>query len=370
MIWAAFLLGLALTLLGSMAGRGAGVREPRGAGAGGVPAVARRLLGADVALPHRVDPDRSGGHLGVRRHPDRRGLPRHLRRSGLLLLAPIVALVAVPFVLFSGYLAPRWLTASRADRGHQRGDAAPRAVGPPARRAPARPPSVPRHRVPHPLARGRGGRPPRRRGPPHGRRRDDVRQPAGARDHDAAHRPDRHPGRRHAAGHRRRCSRRAATAGIPVYRGTLDEIVGMLHAFDLFKLRPGDPLPLRPVAVAAPGRAGRRALPRHAAGAAPPRGRARRVRRDARARVARGPARGAGRRDLRRTRPAARRDAPAPGGSTLAELDGATPTADVAARFAVALPARGASTIGGLLAELAGPDSGGGGALRDRRARD
>lgn len=37
---------------------------------------------------------------------------------------------------------------------------------------------------------------------------------------------------------------------IPVYRGTLDEIVGMLHAFDLFKLQPNDPLPLRPVAVA------------------------------------------------------------------------------------------------------------------------
>jgi CBS domain containing-hemolysin-like protein len=36
---------------------------------------------------------------------------------------------------------------------------------------------------------------------------------------------------------------------IPVYRGTLDEIVGMLHAFDLFKLRSGDPLPVRPVAV-------------------------------------------------------------------------------------------------------------------------
>jgi putative hemolysin len=36
---------------------------------------------------------------------------------------------------------------------------------------------------------------------------------------------------------------------IPVYRGTLDEIVGMLHAFDLFKLRPGDPLPVRPVSV-------------------------------------------------------------------------------------------------------------------------
>jgi putative hemolysin len=36
---------------------------------------------------------------------------------------------------------------------------------------------------------------------------------------------------------------------IPVFRGTLDEIVGMLHAFDLFKLQPGDPLPVRPVAV-------------------------------------------------------------------------------------------------------------------------
>jgi len=36
---------------------------------------------------------------------------------------------------------------------------------------------------------------------------------------------------------------------IPVIRGTLDDIVGMLHAFDLFKLHPGDPLPVRPVAV-------------------------------------------------------------------------------------------------------------------------
>jgi putative hemolysin len=42
---------------------------------------------------------------------------------------------------------------------------------------------------------------------------------------------------------------------IPVYRGTLDEIVGMLHAFDLFKLRPGDPLPVRPVAMTPGSRA-------------------------------------------------------------------------------------------------------------------
>jgi magnesium and cobalt transporter len=36
---------------------------------------------------------------------------------------------------------------------------------------------------------------------------------------------------------------------IPVFRQTLDDIVGMVHAFDLFKLEPGDPLPVRPVAV-------------------------------------------------------------------------------------------------------------------------
>ena len=36
---------------------------------------------------------------------------------------------------------------------------------------------------------------------------------------------------------------------IPVYRGTLDDIIGMLHAFDLFRLAPGDPLPVRPIAV-------------------------------------------------------------------------------------------------------------------------
>ena len=42
---------------------------------------------------------------------------------------------------------------------------------------------------------------------------------------------------------------------IPVYRGTLDEIVGMLHAFDLFKLEDGRPLPMRPVAMAPASRA-------------------------------------------------------------------------------------------------------------------
>ncbi len=42
---------------------------------------------------------------------------------------------------------------------------------------------------------------------------------------------------------------------LPVYRGTLDEIVGMLHAFDLFRLEQGAPLPVRPVAMAPASRA-------------------------------------------------------------------------------------------------------------------
>ena len=37
---------------------------------------------------------------------------------------------------------------------------------------------------------------------------------------------------------------------LPVYRATLDDIIGMVHAFDLLKLKPGSTLPIRPVAVA------------------------------------------------------------------------------------------------------------------------
>jgi CBS domain containing-hemolysin-like protein len=39
---------------------------------------------------------------------------------------------------------------------------------------------------------------------------------------------------------------------IPVYRGTIDEIVGMVHVFDVLKIKPGERAPLRPVG-AVPG---------------------------------------------------------------------------------------------------------------------
>lgn len=42
---------------------------------------------------------------------------------------------------------------------------------------------------------------------------------------------------------------------LPVYRDSLDEIIGMVHAFDLFALRPGEPLAVRPVALTPASRA-------------------------------------------------------------------------------------------------------------------
>ena len=42
---------------------------------------------------------------------------------------------------------------------------------------------------------------------------------------------------------------------IPVYRGTLDEITGMIHAFDFFKQRPEETFPVRPVSYAPETRA-------------------------------------------------------------------------------------------------------------------
>jgi CBS domain containing-hemolysin-like protein len=139
---------------------------------------------------------------------------------------------------------------------------------------------------------------------------------------------------------------------IPVYRGTLDEIIGMLHAFDLFKLRPGDPLPIRPVAVAPASRSCGDLLldmqreRRHLAVLLDEFG---------------GTLGIATLEDLLEELVGEIFDehdegveAAAPGSATVFETDGTTPASAVGERFGVTLPTGQASTIGGLVAELAG----------------
>lgn len=139
---------------------------------------------------------------------------------------------------------------------------------------------------------------------------------------------------------------------IPVYRGTLDEIIGMLHAFDLFKLRPGDPLPVRPVAVAPASRSCGDLLldmqreRRHLAVVLDEFG---------------GTLGIATLEDLLEELVGEIFDEHdegvlgAPGASAaLFEADGTTPASAIAERFEVSLPTGHATTIGGLIAELAG----------------
>jgi putative hemolysin len=45
----------------------------------------------------------------------------------------------------------------------------------------------------------------------------------------------------------------AAYSRVPVYHGTLDQIVGMVHVFDVLKKRGGAVPPMRPVAYTRPG---------------------------------------------------------------------------------------------------------------------
>jgi magnesium and cobalt transporter len=139
---------------------------------------------------------------------------------------------------------------------------------------------------------------------------------------------------------------------IPVYRGTVDEIIGMLHAFDLFKLQPGDPLPIRPVAVAPASRSCGDLLldmqreRRHLAVLLDEFG---------------GTLGIATLEDLLEELVGEIFDehdegvqAAAAGSTTVFETDGATPAAAVGEHFGVTLPTGPATTIAGLVAELAG----------------
>jgi len=351
MTWIAFALGLFLTVFGATAGA-ALVYVSRSELAH---AVARQLRGTSTTLAwlSRVE-----GTLTAASATTAFGVvllgaafPAVFSGSGTAALAAILGLVAVPFVLFSGYLAPRWLTAARAETVAAMVTPVlepwARVVGLllPARRLSRatefrtlwREGAATGLRADEDLRMIGGvmafaGRPVREVMTP---RTDIVAIPEDADLHDIL-----------------QVFAQSGYSRIPVYRGTLDEIVGMLHAFDLFKLQPGDALPIRPVAVAPPSRPSGELLL-----------------------------------DMQRERrhltvvldefggtlgivsledlleelvgeifdehdlaPGAGSTAP-PG---LVELDGATPTGALEERFGVTLPSARSATVGGLLVELAG----------------
>lgn len=151
---------------------------------------------------------------------------------------------------------------------------------------------------------------------------------------------------------------------VPVYGSTLDEIVGMVHAFDLFKYHPGDPLPLRPVSFAPESRAAADVLldmqreRQHLAVVVDEFG---------------GTAGIVTLEDLLEALVGEIADeddaagAPPPPSGDLLEVDGSIAPAVVGDHFGVTFPVTSAASFGGLLAELAGriPQAGDRFLLRD-----
>ena len=221
-------------------------------------AVGRRLRGAAPSLGWlaQVDADLTAASattsLGVLILGA--ALPGLLIGSGTTRLVAILALVGAPLVLFAAYLVPRWLTQPRAE------DVADRVL----------PILRPWSRVLGLLLPTRAVTRPTdlrsiwREGAAVGLRADDelvlvggvmafsvrpVREVMTPRTDIVAI-------EEHAAlADIRAVFAQSGYSRIPVIRGTLDDIVGMLHAFDLFKLQAGDPLPVRPVAVTPASRA-------------------------------------------------------------------------------------------------------------------
>jgi putative hemolysin len=248
MIWLVMAVGLLLAVFGATAGA-ALITVSR---AELTRVVARRLRGATPSLGWlaQVDADLTAASattsLGVLLLGA--ALPGLLAGSGTTRVVAILALVGAPLVLFAGYLVPRWLTQRRAQGVADR----------------VLPMLRPWSRVLGMLLPTRAVTRPTdlrsiwREGAAVGLRADDelvmvggvmafsvrpVREVMTPRTDIVAieeHAPLQDI---------RAVFAQSGYSRIPVIRGTLDDIVGMLHAFDLFKLRPGDPLPVRPVAV-------------------------------------------------------------------------------------------------------------------------
>jgi CBS domain containing-hemolysin-like protein len=248
MIWVAVTLGVLVSAFGATAGA-ALITVSR---AELTRAVGRRLRGAVPSLAWLSQVDyyltaaSATTSLGVLLVGA--ALPGMLTGSGAPRLVVVVALVAVPLVLFGAYLVPRWLTLPRAET------VADKVI----------PILRPWSRLLGLLLPARVATRPTdlrsiwREGAAVGLRADDelvmvggviafsvrpVREVMTPRTDIVA--VDEHA----ALEDIRMVFAQSGYSRIPVYRETLDEIVGMLHAFDLFKLHPGDPLPVRPVAV-------------------------------------------------------------------------------------------------------------------------
>ena len=248
MTWLLMLAGLAIAFAGS-AGAAALVTTARVALA---EAISRRLRGTRESLAWLATTERqvvaatAATSLGVALFGA--AIPGLLDGATTWQLGVVVFFVGVPVTLAGGYLLPRWLTLPRAERVVDRlrpalgGWTTLLGVVLPARssdlgdevRALAREGS----------ASGVGGdqlvmvggvmtfgaRPVRAVMTP---RTDVVAIPQGA-----------------AYGDVETVFAESGYTRVPVYGSSLDEIVGMIHAFDLFKYQAGDPLPLRQVSFA------------------------------------------------------------------------------------------------------------------------
>ncbi len=169
--------------------------------------------------------------------------------TSLLRFLVLLIVLAVPFVLLSGYVLPRYLTHRRADRVAER---LKPVLRPWARIVSAILPS-PSLRPESLITelwreRAAGGAAPDERllrvgGLIHFSQRV-VREVMTART-DLMALPE-----EAAVEEVRQAFLQSGYSRLPVYRGNLDDIVGMVHSFDLFLLKPGDVLPIRPVAVA------------------------------------------------------------------------------------------------------------------------
>ncbi|HEU5039817.1 MAG TPA: hemolysin family protein [Gemmatimonadales bacterium] len=248
MIWLVMAVGLLLAVFGATAGA-ALITVSR---AELTRVVGRRLRGATPSLEWlaQVDSDLTAASattsLGVLLLGA--ALPGLVAGSGTTRVVAILALVGAPLVLFAAYLVPRWLTQPRAQGVADR----------------VLPVLRPWSRVVGLLLPTRAVTRPTdlrsiwREGAAVGLRADDelvmvggvmaftvrpVREVMTPRTDIVAieeHAP---------LEDIRAVFAQSGYSRIPVIRGTLDDIIGMLHAFDLFKLKPGDPLPVRPVAV-------------------------------------------------------------------------------------------------------------------------